>query len=223
MSRGGGGRRGTDSPQSSPNRIGILISGRGSNMAAILDHIRDGCLDAVAAIVISNSPAAPGLETARERGVEILLVDDRESSSREAHDRRMAEALDARDVLLVCLAGYMRILSPWFVRHYGGRILNIHPSLLPAFPGRQAAKDALAHGVKVSGCTVHLVDEGVDTGPILAQAVVPVLDDDSVGSLSARILEQEHRLYSEAIGLFFKDPIRVVGRRTFVDSPRRSP
>ena len=135
----------------------------------------------------------------------------------------MAEALDASEVRLVCLAGYTRILSPWFVHHYGGRILNIHPSLLPAFPGREAAGDALAHGVKMSGCTVHLVDEGVDTGPILLQTAVPVLDGDSVGSLSARILEGEHRLYSEAIALFFKGPIRIVGRRAFIEPPRRSP
>lgn len=211
-----GGRR---AGASSPNRIGILISGRGSNMAAILDRIRDGSLDAVAATVISNDPAAPGLKAARARGVETLVVDHRESRDREAHDRRMAEALDAVDVRLVCLAGYMRILSPWFVRHYAGRILNIHPSLLPAFPGRDAARDALVHGVKVSGCTVHLVDEGVDTGPILLQAPVPVLDHDTVASLSARILEQEHRIYCEAIGLFFKGPIRVIGRRALVSSP----
>lgn len=223
MSGEAGERRGIESRRSSANRIGILISGRGSNMAAILDQIRDDRLDAVAAIVISNNPGAPGLKTARERGVEILVVDHRECSDREAHDRRMAEALDASEVRLVCLAGYMRILSPWFVHHYGGRILNIHPSLLPAFPGREAAGDALAHGVKMSGCTVHLVDEGVDTGPILLQAAVPVLDGDSVGSLSARILEGEHRLYSEAIALFFKGPIRIVGRRAFIEPPRRSP
>jgi phosphoribosylglycinamide formyltransferase-1 len=187
-----------------------LISGRGSNMVAILDRIRSGDLDADVALVISNEPAAPGVKLARDRGVETIVVDHRQSASREEHDRRMAEALESRDVRLICLAGYMRILSPWFVRRFSGRILNIHPSLLPSFPGRKAQRDALEYGAKVSGCTVHLVDEGVDTGAILLQASVPVLDDDTPETLSARILEREHRLYPEAIALFFSGELRGV-------------
>jgi phosphoribosylglycinamide formyltransferase-1 len=187
-----------------------LISGRGSNMVAILDRIRSGDLDAAVALVISNEPAAPGVKLARDRGVETIVVDHRQSASREEHDRRMAEALESRDVRLICLAGYMRILSPWVVRRFSGRILNIHPSLLPSFPGRKAQRDALEYGAKVSGCTVHLVDEGVDTGAILLQASVPVLDDDTPETLSARILEREHRLYPEAIALFFSGELRGV-------------
>jgi phosphoribosylglycinamide formyltransferase-1 len=186
-------------------------------MAAILDRIRSGDLDAAVALVISNEPAAPGLKLARDHGVETLVLDHRRSASREEHDRRMAEALESRDVRLICLAGYMRLLSPWFVRRFAGRILNIHPSLLPSFPGRQAQKDALEYGVKVSGCTVHLVDEGVDSGPILLQATVPVLDDDTPESLSARILEREHVLYAEAIALYLSGEPRIVGRRVVVD------
>jgi phosphoribosylglycinamide formyltransferase-1 len=186
-------------------------------MAAILDRIRSGDLDAAVALVISNEPAAPGLKLARDHGVETLVLDHRRSASREEHDRRMAEALESRDVRLICLAGYMRLLSPWFVRRFAGRILNIHPSLLPSFPGRQSQKDALDYGVKVSGCTVHLVDEGVDSGPILLQATVPVLDDDTPESLSARILEREHVLYAEAIALYLSGEPRIVGRRVVVD------
>lgn len=197
----------------SPNRIGVLISGRGSNMMAILDRIAAGDLDARVALVICNRPGAPGVEAARERGVETIILDHRESASREAHDRRMAEALEARDVQLVCLAGYMRLLSPWFIDRFRNRILNIHPSLLPSFPGVTAQRDALEHGVKVSGCTVHFVDETMDTGSIILQEAVPVRDDDTAESLADRILEQEHRLYSRAIALFFTGRLRIEGRR----------
>ncbi len=228
MSRGAAGRdassrRSERGPTEYADRLlGILISGRGSNMAAILDRIGDGRLEARAAIVISNEPEAPGLRLARARGVPVLVLDHR-GRSREEHDRRMAAALDEKGVDLVCLAGYMRILSPWFVGRYRGRILNVHPSLLPAFPGREAVKDALAHGVRVTGCTVHLVDAGVDTGPIVLQAAVEVLDGDTVDSLAARILEQEHRLYGEAIHLFFSGAIRVTGRRAVIDRRRPGP
>ncbi|HEU4401168.1 MAG TPA: phosphoribosylglycinamide formyltransferase [Candidatus Polarisedimenticolia bacterium] len=198
---------------SSPNRLGVLISGRGSNLVAILDRIRTGDLDAEVVLVVSNEPEAPGLRAARSRGVETLVVDHRASASRAAHDRKMAEALEAREVSLVCLAGYMRLLSAAFVRRFKGRILNIHPALLPAFPGLGSQEAALAYGVKVTGCTVHFVDEGVDTGPIILQEPVAVLDGDTPESLAARILETEHRAYSRAIALFFSGRLRIVGRR----------
>jgi phosphoribosylglycinamide formyltransferase-1 len=198
---------------SSPNRIGVLISGRGSNLVAILDHIERGELDAQVAVVLCNEPAAAGAAAARARGVDVVIVDHRASPSRDEHDRRMAAELESRAVGLVCLAGYMRLLSPWFVRRFAGRILNIHPSLLPAFPGVGVQRAALEHGVRWSGCTVHFVDEGLDSGPIVAQQPVPVEEDDTPESLAARILEQEHRLYSRAIALFFSGRLRIDGRR----------
>ena len=197
----------------SPNRIGVLISGRGSNLMAILDRVESGALDAAVAVVICNEPAAAGIDLSRRRGVETLVIDHRASATREAHDRAMAEALEARSVRLVCLAGYMRLLSAWFVRRNPGRILNIHPSLLPAFPGNRPQHDAIEHGVKVSGCTVHFVDEGIDSGPIILQAAVPVLDDDTAERLAMRILAHEHRLYSRAIALYFSGRLRIAGRR----------
>ena len=199
--------------EASSRRIGILISGRGSNMLAILDRIGAGDLDAEVVVVICNEPEAAGARAARERGIETLILDHRESGSREPHDRRMAEALEARGVRLICLAGYMRILSPWFVKRFSGRIMNIHPSLLPAFPGTEVEREALEHGVKVSGCTVHFVAEQVDAGPIILQGPVPVLDGDTPETLAARILEQEHRIYSRAIALFFSGRLRIVGCR----------
>jgi phosphoribosylglycinamide formyltransferase-1 len=206
-------RRTGNEAEPSPHRIGILISGRGSNLIAILDRIAAGDLDARVALVICNRPEAAGVEAARARGVETLILDHRDSPDREAHDRRMAEALEARDVQLVCLAGYMRLLSPWFIDRFRNRILNIHPSLLPAFPGVTAQRDALEHGVKVAGCTVHFVDETMDTGSIILQEAVPVRDDDTAESLADRILEQEHRLYSRAIALFFTGRLQIKGRR----------
>jgi phosphoribosylglycinamide formyltransferase-1 len=207
-------------PASPPHLIGLLISGRGSNMLAILDAIDSGRLDARVAVVISNEPRAAGLAAAGDRGVEALVIDHRDSPSREAHDRRMAEELEARNVGLVCLAGYMRLLSPWFIGRFHGRILNIHPALLPAFPGIDAQRAALEYGAKISGCTVHFVDEGVDTGPVVLQEALPVLDEDTPETLAARILELEHRLYSRAIALFFSGRLRIVGRRVLaVDRP----
>ncbi len=193
--------------------VGILISGRGSNALAILDRIADGRLRARAALVISNEPGAPGLAAARARGVSTLLLDHRDSATREEHDRRMAAALDAAGVQVVCLAGYMRLLSPWFVGRYRGRILNIHPSLLPAFPGKDPHRMAIASGVKLSGCTVHFVDEGVDSGPIILQEAVPVLESDTPETLSARILTVEHEAYSRAIALCLGGRLRIKGRR----------
>ena len=199
--------------RTSKNLIGILISGRGSNMRAILDRIAAGDLDARVVRIISNERQATGLQAAREDGVETLVIDHRESPTREAHDRKMAEALAAKGVRLVCLAGYMRLLSPWFVERFEGRILNIHPSLLPSFPGRDAQRQAIEAGVKVSGCTVHFVDEHVDSGPIILQEVVPVLDDDTPDILAARILEKEHVVYGRAIALFFSGRLRIDGGR----------
>ena len=195
-------------------RLGILISGRGSNMVAILDAIRDGRLDAEAAAVISNVDSAPGLLKARERGVETLFISHK-GRTREEHDTELVAQLQKRGVTLVCLAGYMRLISPLFVRSFHNRVLNIHPSLLPAFPGLDSQRQALEHGVKVSGCTVHLVDEELDHGPIVMQCTVEVRQDDSVESLSARILEQEHRIYPQAIARVLSGDFRVEGRRTF--------
>ena len=195
------------------NVIGVLISGRGSNLIAILDRIEAGRLDARVGLVISNEPDAPGIAPARSRGCDVVVIDHRQSPDREAHDRVMATVLEQRGVSLVCLAGYMRLLSPWFVRRFSGRILNIHPSLLPAFPGTDAQRQALEHGVRWSGCTVHFVDEGLDSGPILLQTPVTIRDDDTAETLSARILEAEHELYSRAIAMVFSGRLRISGRR----------
>src|SRR3989441_6430005 len=182
-------------------RLGILISGRGSNMLALSDAVREGRIpNAEVALVISNIETAAGLEKARERGIETIVLNHR-GRTREEHDRAMAAELKRRRVDLICLAGYMRLLSPWFIREFEHRILNIHPSLLPAFPGFDAQRQALEHGVKFTGCTVHFVDETVDGGPIIAQRIVPVLDDDTEETLGARILEQEHKLYPEALAI----------------------
>lgn len=196
-------------------KLGILISGRGSNMIAILDEIRARRLEAEVEVVISNVESAAGLSEARERGVETLFISHK-GRTREEHDRDLVTELRQRDVSLVCLAGYMRLISPFFVRSFHNRILNIHPSLLPAFPGLDAQRQAIEHGVKVSGCTVHLVDEHLDHGPIVMQRAVEVGEDDTVESLSARILEQEHRLYPQAIARTLTPGFRVEGRRTFV-------
>lgn len=197
----------------SANRVGILISGRGSNMLAILDTIERGDLDAEVAVVISNDPKAAGIAAARARGVRVEVLDHRAARSREDHDRRMAAVLEAAGVRLVCLAGYMRLLTPWFVERFAGRILNIHPSLLPAFPGLDAQKQAIDHGVRMTGCTVHFVVAEMDAGPIVLQAPVAVRDDDTPETLAARILKEEHRIYSEAIRMFFEGGLQMAGRR----------
>ena len=194
------------------NKLGILISGRGSNFEAIANSIDAGRLDAEIAVVISNRPQAAGLEIARRRGIETLVIPSK-GLDREVYDRMVVAELKRRQVELVCLAGFMRLLSAYFVREFPLRILNIHPALLPAFPGLEAQHQALEHGVKVSGCTVHFVDEFLDAGPILVQHAVPVLDDDTVETLSARILVEEHRAYTEAIRLVLSGNFRVEGRR----------
>jgi phosphoribosylglycinamide formyltransferase-1 len=193
-------------------RLGILLSGRGSNFEAIADQVADSRIDAEIAVVISNRPEARGLEAARRRGLQAICIPSK-GLDREAYDALLIRELRANAVDLVCLAGFMRLLSASFVRAFPERFLNIHPSLLPAFPGLDAQKQALEHGVKVTGCTVHLVDEFLDAGPIVLQATVPVLDDDTIESLSARILVEEHRIYSEAIRIVLGGQFRIDGRR----------
>lgn len=193
-------------------RIGILISGRGSNFVAIADHVAAGDLEAEIAVVVSNRAEAPGLELARQRGLGAVSVPSK-GLDREVYDRMLIEELRNRGVEIVCLAGFMRLLSAAFVREYPNRILNIHPSLLPAFPGLDAQRQALEHGVRVAGCTVHFVDEYLDAGPIVLQAPVPVLDSDTVETLSARILKEEHRIYSEALRIVVGGRYRIEGRR----------
>ena len=193
--------------------IGILLSGRGSNFEAIARNVANGKIPARIALVISNREQAPGLELARAMGLQTLFISSK-GKDREAYDREVVAALQKAQADLVCLAGFMRLLSPYFVRAFPRRILNIHPALLPAFPGLDAQQQALDYGVKVTGCTVHIVDEGMDTGPIVRQAVVPVLDGDTVETLSARILAEEHRIYSEAVCLMIEDKVRIEGRRT---------
>jgi phosphoribosylglycinamide formyltransferase 1 len=193
--------------------LGILLSGRGSNFVAIADSIASGRIpDARIAVVISHRTDAQGIETARTRGLNALVIPSK-GKEREQHDREIAAALKEHQVDLVCLAGYMRLLSPWFVRQFPQRILNIHPSLLPAFPGLEAQEQAFAYGVKVSGCTVHFVDEELDHGAIIVQKTVAVQDDDNEQTLAERILEQEHDAYSEAIRIVLAGTHKVAGRR----------
>jgi len=201
-------------------KIGILLSGRGSNFEAIADSIQAGRLQAEIAVVISNRADAPGLESARRRGLNAQLIPSK-GRVREDHDAEVVSALKQAQIDLVCLAGYMRLLSPDFIRAFPSRIVNIHPSLLPAFPGIDAQKQALAYGVKVTGCTVHFVDEHLDHGPIILQKTVPVLEGDDEHSLSSRILQQEHSAYSEAIGMVLSGvdvQDRIVRKRTRVES-----
>ena len=193
-------------------KLGILLSGRGSNFVAIADNIRAGKVKAEIAVVISNRADAPGIETARRRGLDARVVPSK-GKEREAHDREVVAILNEKQVDLVCLAGYMRLLSPWFCRQFPNRILNIHPALLPAFPGLEGQKQAFEYGVKVSGCTVHFVDEHLDHGPIIVQKTVPVLETDDEHALADRILEQEHIAYSEAISFVLEGNYEVVGRR----------
>jgi phosphoribosylglycinamide formyltransferase 1 len=199
-------------------RLGILLSGRGSNFEAIAANIAAGSLDAEIAVVISNRPEARGLERAAELGLATVCIPSK-GIDRQEYDRRVVEELRRHNVDLICLAGFMRLLSGYFIREFPLRILNIHPSLLPAFPGLDAQHQALEHGVKFSGCTVHFVDENLDSGPIITQAVVPVLDDDTAETLSSRILKEEHRIYTEAIRIIQSDHWRIEGRRVIV-SPK---
>jgi len=194
-------------------RVGVLASGRGSNLRAILSGVAAGRIRAEVVVVLSDRSGAGALDIARDHGVEALVLDPTPHPGREGYDRALIALLEERRVGLVCLAGYMRILGPVFVRHFEGRLLNIHPALLPAFPGLHAQRQALEHGVRIAGATVHFVDEGVDTGPIVLQAAVPVRQDDTEATLSDRILAEEHRIYPEAIRLFAEGRLRLEDRR----------
>ena len=200
-------------------RLGVLISGRGSNLQAIIDAVADGRLDASIAVVVSNKPNAGGLERASAAGIETAVLEHTAYDSREAYDVTLVETLGRHQVDLVCLAGFMRLLSPVLIDAFPNRILNVHPSLLPAFPGMHGQTQALEHGTKVAGATVHIVTPELDAGPIVLQATVAVEDDDTPESLAARILEQEHRIYPEAIGLVLAGGWRIEGRR-FLQPPR---
>jgi len=204
-----------------PLRIGILVSGRGSNMQALVAACRQGHVAAQPVIVVSDRPGAPALEKALAEGIPVRCLDFHSYPSREAYERDLIDTLQAAEVELIVLAGYMRILSSEVIRAFPQRILNIHPSLLPSFPGLHPHEQALAHGVKLSGCTVHLVDEGVDQGPIIAQQAVPVLDDDTPETLSERILEVEHQLYPEAVRLMASGALRLFDRRVVRSVERR--
>ena len=196
-------------------RLAILISGRGSNFEAIAHNVARGTIPADIAVVVSNRAEAPGLDIARRLGIRSVTIPSK-GLDREIYDRMVIEELDRCQADLVCLAGFMRLLSAQFIRRFPQRILNIHPSLLPAFPGLDAQSQALEHGVKITGCTVHFVDEQLDAGPIVMQAAVPVLDTDSLETLSARILAEEHRIYSEAIRIVLARAYEVAGRRVFL-------
>ncbi len=199
-------------------RIGVLLSGRGSNFEALAESVAAGRIpNAEIALVVSNRENAPGIERARARGIEARVIPSK-GLEREAYDKLVATVLKEKKVDLVCLAGYMRLLSPYFVAAFPNRILNIHPSLLPAFPGLEAQRQALEHGAKFSGCTVHFVDEHLDAGPIVLQAAVPIEDGDTVEKLSERILREEHRIYSEAVRIVLEGRYRIENRRVLVTS-----
>jgi phosphoribosylglycinamide formyltransferase-1 len=194
-------------------RIGVLLSGRGSNFEALADSVgADRIPNVEIAIVLSNREGAPGIEKAEQRKIATRVIPSK-GLEREAYDRQVVAVLNEHKVDLICLAGYMRLLSPYFVASFPERILNIHPSLLPSFPGLESQRQALEYGVKFAGCTVHLVDENLDAGPIVLQAVVPVLDDDTEASLSGRILAEEHRIYSEAVKIILEGNYKIAGRR----------
>lgn len=214
----GGGRAGPGN-----RRLGVLISGRGSNLQAIIDAIAAGRLAAEIAVVISSRANAPGLDRARRAGLETAVHDPAAYGSREAGDRQLAARLRQHDVALVCLAGFMRLLSPAFVAAFPNRIVNVHPSLLPAFPGLRGQEQAWRHGVKIAGATVHIVTAELDAGPIVKQAAVPVHEDDTPDTLSARILTEEHRIYPEAIGVVLAGGWRIEGRRFVTGGASRPP
>jgi phosphoribosylglycinamide formyltransferase-1 len=194
-------------------RIGVLLSGRGSNFEALADSVAAGRIpDTEIAVVVSNREGAPGIDKAKERSIPARVIPSK-GLEREAYDRQVVAVLNEHKVDLVCLAGYMRLLSPFFVASFPNRILNIHPSLLPSFPGLESQRQALEYGVKFAGCTVHFVDENLDAGPIVLQATVPVRDDDTEESLSTRILAEEHRIYTEAVRIVLEGKYKIVGRQ----------
>lgn len=197
-------------------RIGVLASGRGSNLQSIMDGCNQGLIPAEVAVVVSDKAGAYALERAKLAGIPAHFVDLKTFEGKGDYERAVVKILQEHQVQLVCLAGYMRLVGEPLLKAYPNKIMNIHPALLPAFPGLHGQRDALAYGVKISGCTVHFVDEGMDTGPIILQAAVPVLDDDTEETLAARILEQEHRLYPEAVKLFAQGSLQVMGRKVLV-------
>ena len=210
--------------------LGVLVSGSGSNLQSIIDNIEKGNLPARIRIILSNNPGAFALERARNHGIPYAVIEHGGFVSREDYDRKLVDTLRAHDVDLVVLAGFMRVLTPFFLRAFPLRVMNIHPALLPSFPGTHGQKKAFDYGVKFSGCTVHFADEGVDTGPIIIQAVVPVYDEDTEETLSRRILKEEHRIYPKAIKLYAEGKLRVEGRKVRVqdhvqpdDTPRHNP
>ena len=211
--------------RSNPVRLGILLSGRGSNLQAVIDAVEAGTLSATIAVVISNKKDAAGLERARKHGVPDVFLDPKpfagQPDSRDAYDRALLDLLRKHDVELVLLAGYMKIVTPILVKAYEHRMMNIHPSLLPSFPGLDVQKKAIDHGCKIAGCTVHFVTEGVDEGPIIIQAAVPIHETDTPEILAARILEQEHRIYPRAVRLYAERRLRVEGRRVVVREPEK--
>lgn len=213
-------------PDRVPVRVGVLLSGRGSNLQAVIDAIEAGSVSATIAVVLSNKRDAPGLERARKHGVTDVFLDPKpfagQPDSREAYDRAVLEVLQKHDVDLVLLAGYMKIVTSVLVKAFENRMMNIHPSLLPSFPGLDVQKKAIDHGCKIAGCTVHFVTEGVDEGPIIIQAAVPIHEEDSPESLAARILEQEHQIYPRAVQLFAEGRLRVEGRRVVVTDAQHS-
>ena len=196
-------------------KLGVLCSGRGTDLQSIIDAIEAGQVPAEIAIVLTDKEAY-ALERAKKAGIEAVCVDRKQFDGREPFEKALIEKLEAAGVTLVVLAGFMRILTPYFVGHFAGRIMNIHPALLPSFPGAHAHRDVLAYGVKVSGCTVHFVDEGTDSGPIIMQAAVPVLDDDTEETLGARVLKEEHRIYPECIRLYCEGKLKVEGRKVTI-------
>lgn len=197
--------------------LGVLASGRGTDLQSIIDAVGRGEVHAKIGVVLSDKPDAYALERAKKAGIPALCIDRKQYDGREPFEEALIAALEEKGVTLVVLAGFMRILTPLFVRHYKGRILNIHPALLPSFPGAHAHRDVLAYGVKVSGCTIHFVDEGTDSGPIIAQAAVPVLDDDTEDTLGARVLAEEHKLYPQVIEWYCEGRLHIEGRHVRID------
>src|SRR5512139_2461381 len=201
--------------------LSVLVSGSGSNLQSIIDNIDKGILPARIRIILSNNPGAFALERARKHGIPCAVIEHGGSGSREEYDRKLVDALKAHDVELVVLAGFMRVLTPFFLRAFPMRVMNIHPALLPSFPGTHGQKKAFEYGVKFSGCTVHFADEGVDTGPIIIQSVVPVYEDDTADTLAARILREEHRIYPQAIQFYAEGRIQIQGRTVRIRDGRR--
>jgi phosphoribosylglycinamide formyltransferase-1 len=202
-------------------KLGVLVSGRGSNLQSIIDHIEAGKIPAKVEVVISDKKEAYALERAKKHGIEGIFIDPKAFATKEDFEKAIGDELEKRNVELICLAGFMRILSPYFVNRFKNRIINIHPALLPSFPGLHGQKQAVDHGVKIAGCTVHFVDEGVDSGPIIIQAAVPVFEDDTEDTLAARILKCEHKIYPMAIKLIAEGRVSLQGRKVIIKNRKK--